>query len=157
MIIDNMGARQYRRLKTMILITYDTPADLIEAYVEGLKAIIENHPKSRKESYYVALNNLAPSSLEILFSVYLNTKVYEEEVALRQEILLSIIRLTQTLGIRFAFPTSSVHIETFPGTENPIGMLQSPDDLRQLLQRFREDESVRAQTKVGQGRGDSPS
>jgi MscS family membrane protein len=32
--------------------------------------------------------------------------------------MLSVIRLAEKLGIKFAFPTQTLHVETFPGQES---------------------------------------
>ena len=50
--VDNMGLRQFRRYKTEIGITYDTPPEIIDLFVEGIKEIISSR------NY---LTSLAPS------------------------------------------------------------------------------------------------
>ena len=70
MTVDNMGMRVYRRFRTTIAITYDTPADLIEAFIEGLKKTVMDHPKTRKDYYEIHLNAFGSSSLDILFYIF---------------------------------------------------------------------------------------
>ena len=53
MVIDNMGMREYRRYKTNLTITYDTPIEKVQAFVDGLKKLIELHPDTRKDYYHV--------------------------------------------------------------------------------------------------------
>jgi MscS family membrane protein len=36
----------------------------------------------------------------------------------RHEILMSIIELAEELGVRFAFPTSTIHVEDLPGQDS---------------------------------------
>ncbi|MBW8049918.1 MAG: mechanosensitive ion channel [Cytophagales bacterium] len=114
MTIDNMGLRAYRRFSTSISITYDTPPDAIEAFVEGLRQIVEKHPNTRKDYYNIYLNDMADSSLNILFYVFFSVPDWTGELKARQEIILSIIRLAEKLDIRFAFPTETIHVENFP-------------------------------------------
>jgi MscS family membrane protein len=47
--VDNLGARRYRRLKSMISVQYDTPAERIEAFCEGIRELIRKHPYTRKD------------------------------------------------------------------------------------------------------------
>lgn len=112
--VDNHGMRRYRRFYTQIAITYDTPADLIELFVDGLKKIVESHPKTRKDFYEIHLNDLADYSINIMFYIFFAVPTWSEELKYRHEILLSIIRLAEKLNIRFAFPTQTLHMETFP-------------------------------------------
>ena len=113
-VIDNHGLRQFRRFYTQLAVTYDTPPALIELFVEGLTKIVENHPYTRKDFYNIYLNDLASHSLNIMFYVFFKVPTWTEELRCRHEIILNIIKLAETLGVRFAFPTQTLHMETFP-------------------------------------------
>lgn len=115
MTIDNLGLRVYRRFKTNLTITYDTPPDLIEAFVEGLRSIVENHPDTRKDAFEIHLNGMSSTSLDILFYIFFSVPDWSSELKAKQEIILAILRLAEKLGVRFAFPTSTIHVEEFPG------------------------------------------
>lgn len=118
MTIDNMGMRQYRRYKTNLAITYDTPADLVDVFVKGLEKIVLEHPATRKDYYNIYMNNFGGSSLDILFYIFFEVPTWPEELKARHEVMLSIIKLAEELGVRFAFPTQTVHMETFPEKES---------------------------------------
>jgi MscS family membrane protein len=45
--IDNIGLRQYRRVKTTLCITYDSAPEQIQAFVEGIRAIKVANPHTR--------------------------------------------------------------------------------------------------------------
>jgi MscS family membrane protein len=112
--IDNHGLRKYRRFSTQITITYDTPPELVEVFVDGLKKIVINHPKTRKDYYNIYFNNLSSYSLDIMFYVFFEVPTWPEELQTREDLLLSIMKLANELGVRFAFPTQTLHMETFP-------------------------------------------
>lgn len=118
MTIDNMGLRQYRRLLTKVAITYDTPPDLIEAFIEGIRKLIKEHPQTWKEYYHVRFYEMDNSSLNILVYCFFDVPDWTGELEAREEILLSITRLAEDLGVRFAFPTSTIHVEEFPGEKS---------------------------------------
>ncbi|UII32596.1 mechanosensitive ion channel family protein [Fulvivirga ulvae] len=113
-MIDNHGLRVYRRFMTTIALTYDTPPDLIEVFVEGLKEIVKNHPNTRKDYYEIHFNDMGDSSLNILFYIFFQVPSWTEELRSRHEVLLDIIRLAERIGVNFAFPTQTLHVETFP-------------------------------------------
>jgi MscS family membrane protein len=109
--VNNYGLRRYRRFKTTISITYDTPPDNIERFTSGLRKIVALHPMTRKDGVEIHLNNMSASSLDILFYMFFDVATWTEELAARQEILLAILRLAAHLGINFAFPSISVYQE----------------------------------------------
>jgi len=113
--IDNHGLRKFRRFFMHISITYDTPPDLIEVFVQGLRKIVADHPKTRKDFYLVEFNEMGDFSLKIIFYIFFAVPTWTEELRHRHEILIEIVRLAEKLGVRFAFPTSTLHMENFPG------------------------------------------
>jgi MscS family membrane protein len=109
--VDNLGERRYRRFKTMIAITYDTPAEKIESFTTGVRTLIQLHPETRKDYYMVHLNSFASSSLDILLYVFFSSASWDAELASRERLMLDIIRLAQKLGVEFAFPTQTIHLQ----------------------------------------------
>lgn len=140
--IDNMGRRTYRRFNTQITITYDTPPDLIETFIEGLKKIVEDHPVTRKDYYQIHLNELGKASINIIFYIFFNVPDWGAELKARGEILDDIIRLASTLGVRFAFPSQTIHIEDFPEKKSLTPVYDaSREDFMNRLQEFNEKRS----------------
>jgi MscS family membrane protein len=113
--VDNHGKRQYRRYFTKLAITYDTPANLIEVFVKGIEKIVLNHPETRKDYYNIFLNEYGSSSLDVMLYVFFKVPSWNDELRCRQEIMLSVNRLAEQLGVRFAFPTQTMMVEQFPG------------------------------------------
>ena len=89
MIINNYGLRVYRRYSTTITITYGTKPELIEQFVEGLRQIVALHPDTRKDAFYVHLNGMSSSSLDILFYIFFDVPDWNAELKAKEEILLA--------------------------------------------------------------------
>lgn len=138
--INNYGLRVYRRFKTTISITYDTPPLLIEKFVQGLRDIVLNHPDTRKDYYEIHLNDFGSSSLNILFYIFFSVPSWSDELKGRHEVMLAIIQLAKELGVRFAFPTSTLHIEEMPG-QQPLSpnYNRDPQRLDAQLEQFMRD------------------
>ncbi|WP_339877280.1 mechanosensitive ion channel family protein [uncultured Algoriphagus sp.] len=113
-ILDNHGLRQYRRFYTTLTITYDTPPPLIDEFVIGLREIVLAHPHTRKDMYHVYFNNLSSFSQDIMFYIFFEVPTWGDELKCRHEILIQIVKLANSLGVRFAFPTQTLHMESFP-------------------------------------------
>ncbi len=114
-VVDNHGLRQYRRFYTKLALTYDTPPRLVELFVEGLRKIVMKHPQTRKDYFEVHLNDLGAHSLDVMFYIFFAVPTWSQELKARHEILLQVMELAESLEIRFAFPTQTLHMETFPG------------------------------------------
>jgi MscS family membrane protein len=112
--IDNHGLRTYRRFYTTLAITYDTPPRLIEVFIEGLNKIVAEHPHTRKDKYHIFMNEFGAFSLDIMFYIFFLAPNWALELQYRHEIILKILELAEKLNVRFAFPTSTLHMENFP-------------------------------------------
>ncbi len=135
MTVDNHGMRVYRRFYTRLTIAYDTPTDLIQVFVDGLKKIVEGHPNTRKDFYEIHLNDFGASALEIMFYIFFQAPTWGEELKYRHEVMLSIIRLAEDLKVRFAFPTRTLHMENFPGQPSLIPEYNlNPEQMRTTME-----------------------
>ena len=137
-IVDNMGLRVYRRFKTDVAITYDTPPEIIEKFVQGIREIIKMHPTTRKDYFEVHLNSFGTSSINILIYMFFEAPSWTDELRGKHEILYAIIKLADRLGVRFAFPTQTLHIEEMPSagtssTPKPQQPGDAEDNLNQVL------------------------
>ena len=61
-VVDNMGARRFRRWTTKLGVTYDTPPDTLDAFCEGLRELVRQHPHTRKDYFHVYVVGFAESS-----------------------------------------------------------------------------------------------
>lgn len=135
--VDNMGQRRYRRLKCNVSLTYDTSPDKVEAFCEGVRELIRLHPYMRKDYFHVYLNNLGPSSLDVLVYVFWETPDWSTELRERQRFLLDILRLAKAQQIDMAFPTQTLHLLT-PADSNPASNTAETPSLDSLSQQFKD-------------------
>jgi MscS family membrane protein len=109
-VVDNFGRRKYRRWKTHLTITYDTPPDTIEAFCEGIRQIIRQHPYTRKDYYQVWLHQFGAHSLDVLVYMFHEAPDWQTELRERHRLMLDVMRLADRLGVQFAFPTQTLHV-----------------------------------------------
>ena len=119
--IDNYGRRRYRRTKCMISVLYSTPPEKLEAFCEGIRTLIRQHPYTRRDYYHCWVNKFAASSIDILLYCFHEAPDWGTELRERHRLFLDIIRLAQRLGVEFAFPTQTVHLhhESNPSDSAP--------------------------------------
>ena len=112
--INNKGLRLYRRYNTKLGLRYDTPPELIEAFVKGVREIIMVHPETRSESYNVEFTGFGDSALLIMVNVYFKSLEWGMEQSSKHKFHIAIVKLAKELGVEFAFPSSTIMIEQFP-------------------------------------------
>ena len=135
--IDNMGMREYRRVYTTVGLTYDTPPEKLEAFMEGVKNIIKANPHTRKDYFHVVFSGYGDSSLNIMLYFFFKVPNWNDELVERQNIYLEILRLAKELGVEFAFPTQTLHMESFPEKQsNTPPQEVIPEHLRATAKSF---------------------
>jgi MscS family membrane protein len=113
-VIKNSGLMLFRRYNTQLGLRYDTPPELIEAFVKGVREIILAHPDTKKDAYNVEFVEFGDSSLNIMLNMYFKTLAWGTMQTSKHQIHLAIIKLASELGVDFAFPSTTMMIEQFP-------------------------------------------
>jgi MscS family membrane protein len=117
--VDNYGKRACRRYKTTIRLPYETPPDLVDAYVQGLRELFMAMPLARKDDFHIRLHDFGESALEVLVYVFFVTDDWGVEFRERENFIRQAIRLAGDLGVDFGPPAQIVKLETTdPGDEH---------------------------------------
>lgn len=131
--IDNLTSRRVRRVRTVLGVTYGTAPKKMEAFLEGVKNILKANPKVDPENYHVYFQNYGPSSLDVLLYFFIQTDNYGEELSVRQNVFMEILRLAEKLNVDFAFPTQTVHVHS---EEKQNAEKFSENELKEYAQSF---------------------
>ncbi|WP_435414659.1 mechanosensitive ion channel family protein [Polaribacter aestuariivivens] len=113
-VINNKGLRLFRRYNTNLGLRYDTPPELIEAFVKGVREIIIAHPETRSDSYNVEFTGFGDSALLVMVNVYFKSLAWGVEQSSKHRLHIAVVKLAKELGVDFAFPSTTVTIEHFP-------------------------------------------
>ncbi len=136
--VDNMGSRRYRRAKTMLSITYDTPPEKIEAFCEGIRELIRTHPYTRKDYFHVYFNAFATSSLDIMLYCFHEVPDWSTELRERHRLYLDIVRLAKSLQVEFAFPTQTLYMQKEQESQSSQS-ITSPENQNEAFKLGREE------------------
>ncbi len=134
--IDNMGARRWRRYVTRLGLLYSTRATEIEAFCEGVRQIVAANDRMRQDYYQVFLNDFGDSGLQVLVYVFFDVPDWTAELRARQDFMLEVIRLAEHLGVGFAYPTTSIQIDSTPERPLQLEPLLEENKLIQEVERF---------------------
>ncbi len=109
--VENPGRMSNRRIKTVIGLRYED-ADKIGAVVESVRKMLQSHPGiDQKQTLLVYFNEFADSSLNIMVYCFTKTTVWQEWLAVQQDVYLKIITIVQENGADFAFPSQTLYMD----------------------------------------------
>ena len=137
--IDNMGARRWRRYRTTLGMGYHTTPDQMQAFVEGIRAIIRANPGMRQDYHIVEFSGFGAASLDVLVYCFIDAPDWTTELRTRHVLNLDIIRLAQDLQIDFAFPTQTLHIAETPGEPMRLPDVPARDGLAAIVDSYGPD------------------
>lgn len=138
--IDNLGMRKYRRLKTVLNLTYSTTPEQMESFVEGIKAIVKANKHFRQDMYEVHFNSFGAHSLDVLVYVFFDVPDWSTELQQRHNFFLEVLRLAKEVGVEFAFPTQTLHMDSFYKDEpRKVGEERSEEELASAVHEFGPD------------------
>lgn len=143
--VDCLGARRERRIKFNLGVTYDTPAQSIEAFCEGVRELVRAHPYTAKDSYHVWFANFGSSSLDVEVICFIETTEFPTFARERHRLFLDILQLAQRLGVSFAFPTTTVWV----GRQEDLVHRDVPAGRRAALDQGRATAKALANESVG--------
>lgn len=133
--IDNYGARRYRRIFTTLNLTYDTTPEQMQAFVEGVRAIIKANPNTRKDYYEVHMSGFGAHSLDVMLYFFFEVPTWSDELRERHNVFLEVMRLAKDLGVEFAFPTTTMHVEALaaPGRARRVPHARPATELGEVV------------------------
>ncbi|MDE2695265.1 MAG: mechanosensitive ion channel family protein [Chloroflexota bacterium] len=134
--VDNMGLRQWRRYRTTLGLAYHTTPDQVQAFVEGVRAVIRANPEMRKDYYIVEFTEFGASSLEVLLYCFIDAPDWNAELRTRHVLNLDIMRLAEELGVEFAFPTQTLHVASMPGQPAEVPTAPVREQLGEAVERY---------------------
>ena len=137
--VDNMGARRWRRYSTTLGLSYATTPEQMQAFVEGVRAIIRANPGMRTDFYIVEFKEFGASTLDVMLYCFIGAGDWNEEMRVRHVLNLDIVRLAQRLRVEFAFPTQTLHVESAPGQPFQAPTPPPPEQLALAVNDFGPD------------------
>jgi len=117
MIVENFTLRDKFWFNPALSLRYETTAEQLQAVLQGVRRLLEDHPKVEKETLRVRFQRLGNSSLEIEVHAYVLTSDFAEFTSIREELLVGIKEIVAASGTDFAFPSQTLYLAKDPKTE----------------------------------------
>jgi MscS family membrane protein len=100
-LIENLGARRYRRQRLFLKLGYNSKPQVAKAVVRGIKEYLDGQGKVAAGKTIVELNDLNEASFSIIVQCFLQVESYEEEIVVRGEIIQRTLEVAEKCGANF--------------------------------------------------------
>jgi len=135
--IDNYGLRQLKRCFVTLGLSYDTTPEQMQAFVEGCRAVIQSNPLTVKDRYEVHMSGFGDSAMEVMLYFFFECDTWTDELRERHNVFLELMRLARDVGVSFAFPTQSLHIESMvPPAEKRLPPTRTVEQLGEIVDAY---------------------
>lgn len=117
--VENPSRMTNRRIYETIGIRYQD-ADKMQAIVQEVKAMLQNHPAiDTSQTMIVNFNSFAASSIDFFVYTFTRTTAWVEFHEIKQDVLLKIMDIINIHSAEIAFPTSTLHVDSLPNMVEP--------------------------------------
>jgi MscS family membrane protein len=112
--IVNFSDRQYRRIRWIIGLTYDTSVKQLRDICQSIDISIRDNKEFIVNEAYnlqVRVEKFNNSSIDILINAFTNTNDWDQYLKIKEELTFAIKEIVENNNSSFAFPSQSIYIE----------------------------------------------
>ena len=123
--VTNFSRMTNRRIYWMVGLEYRTTNEQLKQVVDGLNDYIRNNDDFEtdpaKVSTLIHADSFNSSSIDIMLYCFTTTTKWAEWMQVKEDLLYHLKTLVEDAGTAFAFPSSSIYVETMPfGTPESV-------------------------------------
>ncbi|MAU40552.1 MAG: mechanosensitive ion channel protein MscS [Kordiimonas sp.] len=115
--VTNFSRMTHRRIYWKIGVTYDTSVDQLRAIREQIEAYVlgnDDFAHPPEVSTFVHIDSFNDSSIDLMLYCFTRSIKWGEWLQIKEELALAIKDIVTNAGSSFAFPSTSVYLETLP-------------------------------------------
>ena len=122
----NFTRRDAILLQTQIQLRYETTPDQLRLILARLRELLIKHPKVALDPARVRFVGYGDSSLDLEIFAYVETRDFNEFLAVQEDINLRIKETVEACGGSFAFPSRTLYVERSEGLDTEL--VQAAED-----------------------------
>lgn len=100
--VENFGARRFRRQKFQVRLNYASDPGAIQAFCNAIRDYLNSAPGVLPDRTFVELNALDEPSLGVLVQAFFESETYGDELRMRHDLLMEILKAAETTDVRLA-------------------------------------------------------
>lgn len=106
----NHSRRDRRRIKMTIGVTYSSSREQMGQLLDGLRQLLKDHEPIDQSFHFAHFVAFGPSSLDVQIYCFTTTIDWVEWLEAREQLMLKIMALVESLGLEFAYPSQTVYL-----------------------------------------------
>lgn len=126
MNVENLSMRDKMLFNPTIGLTYDTNAEQLQRVLTGIRELLAKDPRVETEGMRARFAGFGENALLVEVWSYVVTDDWAKFTEIREDLLFSIMRIVQTAGSGFAFPSRTLYLAgegySISGTKVVSGM-----------------------------------
>jgi MscS family membrane protein len=138
MNIENLSRYDKNSFRTKIGLQHETSPDQLRSLMAKIRALLYRHPKVDPDIARVRLVGFGESSLDVEIYCHVLTGDWNEFLAVREELLLEIMRLVADAGTELSLPSRTLYMSQDEG----LGHKRLPLPEQNVPERHRASESA---------------
>ncbi|OLF72300.1 mechanosensitive ion channel protein MscS [Maricaulis sp. W15] len=122
--VTNFTRMTHRRTYWIIGVRYDTTAEQLREIRDKVLGYVENHPEyaqAPEVSTFMRVDSFGPSSIDFMLYCFTKTTNWGEWLRLKEELAFFIKETVEAAGTEFAFPSTSIYVESGAEVFSPPG------------------------------------
>ncbi|RKQ95231.1 mechanosensitive ion channel family protein [Maricaulis maris] len=122
--VTNFTRMTHRRTYWIIGVRYDTTAEQLREIRDKVLGYVESHPEyaqAPEVSTFMRVDSFGPSSIDFMLYCFTKTTNWGEWLRLKEELAFFIKETVEAAGTEFAFPSTSIYVESGAEVFSPPG------------------------------------
>ncbi|WP_291844110.1 mechanosensitive ion channel family protein [Maricaulis sp.] len=122
--VTNFSRMTHRRTYWIIGVRYDSTAEQLREIRDKVLGYVESHPEyaqAPEVSTFMRVDSFGPSSIDFMLYCFTKTTNWGEWLRLKEDLAFFIKETVENAGTEFAFPSTSVYIESGAEVFTPPG------------------------------------
>ncbi|OYZ23310.1 MAG: hypothetical protein B7Y39_05240 [Bdellovibrio sp. 28-41-41] len=106
--LENLSARNKRRIRHTITLSYDTSTDAIRSFMAAINDFLVSHPQVDHGDITIILISLNNYSVDVQVTFFVDSPELRVENAVQQDFLFQVLAIADKLKIEIAYPTQKL-------------------------------------------------
>ncbi|MAC90732.1 mechanosensitive ion channel family protein [Maricaulis sp.] len=122
--VTNFTRMTHRRTYWIIGVRYDTTSDQLREIRDKVLGYVQSHPEyaqAPEVSTFMRVDSFGPSSIDFMLYCFTKTTNWGEWLRLKEDLAFFIKETVEAAGTEFAFPSTSVYVESGAEVFSPPG------------------------------------
>lgn len=109
--LENLSARQRRRIRHTITLACETPRVAIHSFMGAVVDFLSVHPKVDHNDISVNLISLSSYSIDVQITFFADSPLAQIENEVQQDFLFKVLEVADNLKIEIAYPTQKLYMK----------------------------------------------